>query len=75
MDMHLVAFSLDEDCVNAVGATGTLLVESERELETMIDESPAKILRGVALESVYDKQAEGTAAEPQAEPEMSRRIR
>lgn len=45
--------------VNALGFAGMLLVKSEKELEAVKVETVGKILRGVGLESVHDKQVEG----------------
>lgn len=61
---YILGATGDALSVNAVGFAGMLLVKSECELEAVINEGPAKILRGVSLESVHDTQVEGTAAEP-----------
>ncbi|KAJ7072060.1 ATP adenylyltransferase-domain-containing protein [Mycena amicta] len=62
-EAHILAETGDELSINALAFAGMLLVKSERELEAVKKEGVGKILRGVCLESVHDKQVEGTAAE------------
>lgn len=45
--------------VNALGFAGYLLVKSPTELEAIIAEGPANVLRGVACESVHELQVAG----------------
>ncbi|KAF9529232.1 ATP adenylyltransferase-domain-containing protein [Crepidotus variabilis] len=50
--------------INSLGFAGLLLVKSENELEAVKREGVGKILRGVALESVHNKQCDSVFLDP-----------
>lgn len=62
-DTYTLTETKDKIGINSLGFAGMLLVKSEGELEAVKQEGVAKILRGVALQSVHDLQVEGTARE------------
>jgi ATP adenylyltransferase len=62
-DAHVLTEAGETWNVNALGFAGMLLVRSEKELETLQNESIGKILRSVGLESVHDIQVAGISAE------------
>jgi ATP adenylyltransferase len=58
-DAHELAASRDRLSVNALGFAGFLLVKSHEELEAVVSEGPANVLKGVACESVHEIQLAG----------------
>ena len=58
-DAHVLAVSGERFGVNALGFAGFLLVKSPAELEAVVAEGPANILKGVACESVHEMQVAG----------------
>ncbi|CAK5281334.1 unnamed protein product [Mycena citricolor] len=60
---YVLSASGDALSVNALAFAGMMLVKSEAELEAVRAEGISKILRGVGLESVHEKQVLGSSAE------------
>jgi len=58
-DAHVLAASRERLGVNALGFAGFLLVKSPAELDAVVAEGPANVLRGVACESVHEMQVAG----------------
>ena len=55
-EKHVLEKTGDELSVNALGFAGMLLVKSEAELEAVKEEGVIKILKGVGVDSVHEKQ-------------------
>jgi ATP adenylyltransferase len=58
-EAHELAASHEPLGVNALGFAGFLLVKSPDELEAVVAEGPANVLKGVACESVHEIQVGG----------------
>ena len=58
-DAHVLALSCERLGVKALGFAGFLLVKSPAELEAVVAEGPANILKGIACESVHEMQVAG----------------
>jgi ATP adenylyltransferase len=56
---HTLAVSHEPLGVNALGFAGLLLVKSPAELDALVAEGPANVLRAVACESVHELQVSG----------------
>jgi len=60
---HVLAVSGERLGVNALGFAGFLLVKSPAELEAVVAEGPANVLKGVACEIVREIQVDGGGPE------------
>jgi sulfate adenylyltransferase (ADP) / ATP adenylyltransferase len=58
-EAHVLTSSRERLGVNALGFAGFLLVKSLAELEAVVAEGPANVLKGVACESVHEIQVAG----------------
>jgi ATP adenylyltransferase len=58
-ETHTLAVSHEPLSINSLGFAGLLLVKSHDELEALVAEGPANLLKAVACESMHELQVSG----------------
>jgi sulfate adenylyltransferase (ADP) / ATP adenylyltransferase len=58
-ETHTLAMSGSSLSINSLGFAGLLLVKSHDELEALVAEGPANLLKAVACESIHELQVSG----------------